>query len=124
MYALISIFYVALLGIILMVLLKRHEIRSGKPTIVSRLGKGSDQIFHAIFAAVGRFLSYFNRRTAIVVAQAAAFHVLVPIRRVYVELKHRFISNPHGKKVIDAVRGRGEVSDHGASFYLRRIADK
>jgi len=41
---------------------------------------------------------------------------------VYVELKHLFMQNPHGKRMIDAVRGRGEVKHHGASFYLKMIS--
>jgi hypothetical protein len=48
--------------------------------------------------------------------------VLKYVRGWYVELKHKFISTPQGKRMMDAVRGRGQVKDHGASFYLRRIS--
>jgi hypothetical protein len=122
MYTLISLFYVALIGMLGMVVLKRHEAKTGKATIVSRLGRGTDHVFHAIFDSVGRVISYINRHTFIALTQWAAFHILIRVRKVYVELKHMTLSNPHGKKVIDAVRGRGEVKDHGASFYLRRIS--
>ena len=124
MYTLISIFYISLFGIILMVLLKRHEVKSGHPTIVSRLGKGSDDFFHAIFSSVGKFFSYINKHTFIALGHWIAFHVLVRIRKVYVDVKARALEHPQGKKMLDAVRGRGEVKDHGASFYLRRIAEK
>ncbi len=124
MYTLISLFYGSFLFIIFMLLLKRHELKTGRPTIVSRLGRGSDHIFHAIFNAVGGAFSYINKHTFIAVAQWVAFHILVHIRNVYVELKHRTLSNPHGKKIIDAVRGRGEVRKEGASFYLRRISSE
>lgn len=124
MYTLIIVFYAALLGIVLMLLFKRHEVKTGHPSLFSRLGRGTDHIFHAVFSAVSHAFSIFNRHTAIALAQWLAIHVLSRVRKVYVELKHRFISNPHGKKVIDAVRGRGEVRDHGASFYLRRISDR
>jgi len=124
MYFTIILFYLSLLGIIAMLFLKHHEIKSGHPTVVSRLGRGSDHVFHTFFSGIRRGISYFNRRTFIMVVQWIAYHVLLRTRKVYVEVKHRTLSNLHGKKVIDAVRGRGEVKDHGASFYLRRISDK
>jgi len=124
MYTLISIFYISLLGMIIMVLFKRHEVKTDKPSLISRLGQGSDHVFHALFGAVGKGISYINKHTFIAVAQWMTFHVLVRVRKVYVEVKHQALANPHGKKMIDAVRGRGEVRDHGASFYLRKIAEK
>jgi len=122
MYTLIIIFYVSLVAMVAMLLLKRREVLTGRPSIVSKIGAGTDHIFQASFAAVGHGLSYFNRHTFKALAQIAAFHALKFVRRIYVEIKDRFISHPQGKKLIDAVRGRGEVSDTGASFYLRRIA--
>ena len=107
---------------IAMVLLKRREIATGKPSLVSRAGSGIDHVFQDIFSKVSRGMSYINKHTFIALAHLAAFHALKSVRNVYVEVKHRFISNPQGKKLIDAVRGRGEVTDHGASFFLRRIA--
>ncbi|MEI8328001.1 MAG: hypothetical protein WCG02_02590 [Candidatus Taylorbacteria bacterium] len=124
MYTLISIFYISLIGAIGMLLMKRREIKGGKPSLISKLGRGTDHFFQTIFTAVKRFISYINKHTFIVLAQWMAFHVLKRVRNVYVAIKHRFITNPHGKKLIDAVRGRGEVKNHGASFYLRRISDK
>ena len=107
-----------------MPLLKRHEIKTGKATIVNRIGRGTDHIFQHIFTTTRKTISYINKKTFIALAHWIAYHVLFHIRKVYVDLKHHFISNPHGKKLIDAVRGRGDVKDHGASFYLRRISDK
>ena len=124
MYTLITIFYLSLIGIISMVLFKHHEIKTGKPSLPSRLGKGADHIFQTIFGSVKKSISYINKHTFIAVAQWMTYHVLVRIRKVYVEIKHHALANPHGKRMIDAVRGRGEVKDHGASFYLRKIAEK
>ncbi len=107
-----------------MVLLKRREVRTGNPSLLSKLGRGSDNFFHVIFQHVGTFFSYINKHTFIALAHWVAFHILVHIRKVYVEMKSRALANPHGKKILNAVRGRGEVKDHGASFYLRRISDK
>lgn len=107
-----------------MILLKRHEVRTGRPNIVSRLGRGSDSFFHSVFHKVGTFFSYINRHTFVALAHWIAFHILVHIRKFYVLIKSKAIENPHGKKMLDAVRGRGQVKSHGASFYLRRISDK
>ncbi|MDE2041245.1 MAG: hypothetical protein KGI59_02595 [Patescibacteria group bacterium] len=124
MYTLIILFYLAFAGIVAMLLLKRHEISSGHATVVSRLGKRSDEMFLTIFASVKRAISYLNRRTFIHIAEWLAYHVLYHVRAVYVEIKARALQNPHSKKVIDAVRGRADVNPAGASFYLKRIADK
>ena len=107
-----------------MILLKRREARTGKPSLVSRMGSGSDHVFHSIFGTIGKGLSYVNRHTAAALAQWLTIHVLKYIRSIYVEAKDKAISHPQGKKILDAVRGRGEVKDHGASFFLRRIAEQ
>ncbi len=124
MYTLIIIFYVSILAMLTMVLLKRRETKTGKQSLVSRLGKGTDHVFHFIFSAGRKGVSYLNRKTFMAIMHWIAYHTLYSIRKVYVELKHRALADPYGKKLIDAVRGRGEIRDHGASFYLRRISDK
>ncbi len=123
MYTLITIFYVSLVGIVVMLLLKRREAHTGHPSLVSRFGQGTDHIFTAFFGGIGRVASYVNRHTFIALAQWIAFHVLVHMRKVYVEVKHQALANTHSKKVIDMVRGKGEVKKHGASFYLKRLSN-
>jgi len=105
-----------------MLLLKRHEVTTGHPSIVSKFGQGSDHIFAAFFGGIRAGISYINKHTFIALAQWIAFHILVHVRNVYVEVKHLTLSNTHSKKVLDMVRGKGEVKKHGASFYLRRIS--
>jgi hypothetical protein len=122
MYTLITIFYAALLGMGLMIVLKIREAKTGKPNLISRIGANTDHLFQSVFSACGHAFSYINKHTFKAIAYTAAFHILKYVRSIYVDIKDLFISNPHGKKLIDAVRGRGEVSDHGASFFLRRIA--
>ncbi|MBP6858685.1 MAG: hypothetical protein KBC33_02555 [Candidatus Pacebacteria bacterium] len=124
MYTLISIFYASLIGIILMLLLKRGEVKTGHPSLISRLGRGTDRFFQSIFSSVKTFVSYINKHTFIALGHWVAFHMLVHVRKVYVEIKALFLANPHGKRMMDAVRGRGEIKKEGASFYLRRISDK
>ena len=123
MYALITIFYVSLLVMVLMIGLKSREARTGKRTIVSRMGQGTDHFFVSIYLSVKKLISYWNRRTAVALAHWFAYHILFRIRKIYVELKHRALMNPHGRRLINAVRGRGEVRREGASFCLRRIAE-
>ena len=124
MYTLIVAFYVSLIGIVVMVLLKRREVKSGHPSLVSRIGAGTDHIFNVIFGSIRRAVNFFNRHTMIALSQWLAFHVLLRMRKIYIELKHRALINPHTKKVIDAVRGRAEIRHEGASFYLRRISNE
>jgi hypothetical protein len=120
----IIIFYGCLIGIISMVLLKRREVNSGRPSVVSRFGERTDSICQNSYAAFRRALAQVNKRNLIAVVQWLAYHVLLHTRKVYVEVKHQALQNPHSKKVIDAVRGRAEVKNHGASFYLRQIGEK
>jgi len=124
MYTLITIFYISLLSIVAMIFLKRREVRTGRASIISRLGAGSDHVFQSIFASVRTFFSYWNRRTFVALLHWLSYHLLFHTRKIYVEAKDKFIKNPHGKKLMDAVRGRGEVKNHGASFYLRRISSR
>jgi hypothetical protein len=123
MYTLITIFYVSLAGMIAMVVLKRHENKTGRPNLVSRAGAGTDQLFQSVYGSTKHGLSYVNRKTFTAIGQWIAFHILKAVRGVYVSVKDRFISHPQGKKLIDAVRGRGDVTEHGASFFLRQIAE-
>lgn len=122
MYFAIALFYISCIGIVAMVLLKRHEVKSGHANIVSRLGRRTDAFFVRIYNVINSGVSRLDKHTFIGMAQWVAYHVLVHVRNVYVEIKHKALVNPHGRKVIDAVRGRGEVRNHGASFYLRRIS--
>jgi len=106
-----------------MVLFKRNEVKTGKQSIVSKIGAGSDHFFTLVFDTIKKWISFINKHTFIALAHVIAYHVLLRVRHVYVEGKHQVLKNPHGKKLIDAVRGKGEVSNHGASFYLRRISE-
>lgn len=122
MYTLISIFYIALVGMAFMIFMKRRELLSGKQSIVSRAGAGVDHIFQAVFAKVKKVWSHVNKDTFMKIGHWLAFHALFHTRKVYVEVKDRTLSNPQGKKLLDAVRGRGEVATQGSSLYLRRLS--
>lgn len=124
MYTFITIFYFSFIAMIAMVLFKRREVNGGKQSIVSKIGAGTDHLFTVIFETLKKWISFVNKHTFIALAHLIAYHILLRIRNVYVAIKHRTLINPHGKKLIDAVRGKGAISNHGVSFYLRRIASE
>jgi hypothetical protein len=124
MYTIIGIFYGSLLLMMFMVMLKAREVRTGHPTVTSRMFSSMDHFFSGIFFVVRRTISYANKHTLISLVQWIAYHILRHIRAWYIELRLRAYENPHGKKVIDAVRGRGEVRKHGSSVYLKRISNE
>lgn len=106
-----------------MIILKRFEVKT-----LSSQANASDSYIELtlkkFYSDFNRYLKMINKKTFIALAQYITYHVLFFVRRVYVEIKHRTLLNPHGKRMIDAVRGRGEIKNHGASFYLRRISDR
>lgn len=105
-----------------MMLGKRREMASENKSVFARIGSPLDPHTAGFFARIKEFISYINKHTFVSLAHWIAYHILFRIRNVYVSIKHKTLENPQGKKLIDAVRGRGEVKDHGASFYLRRIS--
>ncbi len=123
MYTTISLFYVSLLAMIIMVALKHREAATGHPTIISRMFAKSDNFFTSVFHSIKEGLSYINRHTFISLAQWVAYHILRHVRMWYIEIRHHAHRNPHTKKVVDMVRGKGEVKKHGASIYLKRISN-
>jgi hypothetical protein len=101
--------------------MKHVEISAGKQSIIAKIGSDIDHIFEKIEFIARDILKKINRKSFIVLLQWIGFYLLYPVRKIYVELKHRALINPHSKKVIDAVRGRGEIRKVGVSAYLRRI---
>jgi hypothetical protein len=121
MYTAIIIFYISLLGIVALLLLKKREFTTGHASFVSKLGFGIDHIIVAVYHKFRQGISYLNKHTFIALAQWVAFHILRHIRKVYVELKHIALQNIHTRKVIYMLRGKTDINKGGASFYLRRI---
>ena len=124
MIALIIIFYLAFISIILMLWTKSRELSTGRQSLVSRLGDETDHIFHKMHDDIRTAVSYFNKHTFIAFLQWVAAHILSWFRTLYIKLFHLAHRHPHSKKVIDMVRGKGEVSGQGgASFFLKKISD-
>ncbi|MEI6057383.1 MAG: hypothetical protein WCQ60_00230 [bacterium] len=124
MYTTIIIFYIALAGIILMLVLKRAEVKSGNTSILARLGAGADTFVRVTYDT-GRFvISHINVHNGIVAVQWFAYHALSALRTIYLRASELAHSHPHSRKVIDMVTGRGELTGKGgASFYLKRIGE-
>jgi hypothetical protein len=117
------IFFIALAGIILMIALKARRLRLDARSHFQFVSAKVDHKIRGVFAHVRTFISYFNRKSAVALVQWIAYHILSWARQVYLWFYEKAHAHPHSKKVIDMVRGRGEIDTvGGASFYLKRIA--
>jgi hypothetical protein len=117
-------FYISLVGILGMIGLRSFEIRSGKRPWLSRLADNTDHLVHDFFGKVTRGISYINKKSAVALIQWIAYHILSWARKVYIWAHRKAHAHPPSKKVIDMVRGKGEVKKNGgASVYLKRISE-
>jgi hypothetical protein len=107
-----------------MIFIKRAEMKNGELSLADKIESSVEVALSNIYAKIVAYSKLLNRQTFVALVQFLTFHVLLRIRNIYVNIKHRTLQNPHGKRMIDAVRGRGEVKNHGASFYLRRISGR
>ncbi len=118
-------FYVSLIAIILMIVSKHIEIKSGNKSVLSRLGAGADHAVQGVYSKVAFVFSHLNKNTFVHVLQWIAFHALSVLRSVYIDIREKAHRHPHSKKVIEMVTGKGEVKHTGgASFFLKKIAEE
>ncbi len=117
------IFLASSIAIVVMIWLKARRL---KMDTRSRLSFVSDKVDGKIrkgFTTTRTFISYFNRKSAVALVQWIAYHILSWARSVYIFFHRKAHAHPPSKKVIDMVRGKGEVDKMGgASFYLKRIS--
>lgn len=107
-----------------MIGIKTAEINSGKKSWLSRLTDVTNLSMHNAYMWIKKVLSYVNKHNAIALTQWIAYHILSRIRQLYIILHKKAHAYPHSKKVIDMVRGKGEVNKNGgASVYLKRISE-
>lgn len=108
-----------------MLALKMRRLRLDVRSRFSHLTERVDQRIRIAFANVRTFFSYFNRKSAVALLQWIAYHILSWARQAYIWMHRKAHAHPKSKKVIDMVRGRGEVEKKGgASFYLKRISEE
>lgn len=105
-----------------MITLKARRLKLDVRSQFSFVSEKVDHKIRDIFHDIRVFISYFNRKSAVALVQWIAYHVLSWARKVYMWGYDKAHAHPHSKKVIDMVRGRGDIENiGGASFYLKRI---
>ncbi len=118
------LFYLSLLGILGMIGFKALEMRSGKKSWISKLADNTNHIVHKYYDYFRTFISYINRRAALALIQWIAYHILTFARNAYIWAYKKAHAHAPSKKVIDMVRGKGEVNRNGgSSFYLKSISE-
>ncbi len=121
----IIIFAVSLLGMIVMIIFRTLDIERKQESWISLILNKTDHFVFGIFKKIESWVSYINKHTAIALVQWIAYHILSVIRRLYLWIHGKAHAHPHSKKVIDMVRGKGEIKESGgASFYLKKIGDE
>ena len=118
-------FYISILAIIGMISFKGLELRSGKKSWISRLSDNTNHIVRDYYYSTRKFISYINRKSAVAFLQWIAYHILSWAREAYIWAYKKAHAHGPSKKVIDMVRGKGEVNTNGgASFYLKQISEE
>lgn len=118
-------FYISLAGIFGMLGLKISEIRSGKKTWISRVAEKTDVFVWKSYLAIKKALSYINKKSAVALMQWIAYHILSWLRNAYIWAHRKAHAHPPSKRVIDMVRGRGEIRKNGGvSFFLKSISSE
>src|SRR5574343_22966 len=117
-------FYVSLIAIITMISVKSKELKSGNRSFISRFADNTNHLVHDFYNSLKRIVMYINRKNAIALFQWIAYHILTWIREFYIWLRKIAHMHPPSKKVLDLVRGKGEVNKNGgSSIYLKIISD-
>lgn len=117
------LFYISILGIIGMIYLKYLEGKNNKKYFTSQISNRTDIFVTRSFYFTKRIILGINKQNAIALIQWIAYYILSWARDTYIWLYRKARSHPPSKKVVDMVRGRGEIkSSRNTSFYLRRIA--
>ncbi len=116
-------FYVSFVGIIGMIGFKAAELRTGKKSWISRLADRTNDRVHVYMASIRTYISYINRRSALALVQWIAYHILSWARNLYIWAYRKAQAHASSRKIIDMVRGKGEVNRNGgSSFYLKSIS--
>lgn len=106
-----------------MISIKAFELRSGKKSWVSRLSDNTNHIVHDYADRIKLYISYINRKSALALVQWIAYHILSWARSLYIWAYKKAHAHAHTRRVIDMVRGRGEIQRNGgSSFYLKSIS--
>ena len=69
-------FYISIIGIVIMLVLKNRELSMGKQSVIARLGERTDSTFQATWIKVRYYFAHVNATNAIGSVQWLAFHFL------------------------------------------------
>src|SRR3989344_1831823 len=117
-------FFASFVGSIGMISVKYFELKTGKKLWFALLVQRHDNMVHKAYSGVRKFFSYFNKHNAILFIQWIIVSILSWIRSFYIWVRAKAHAHPPSKKVIDMVRGKGNiVNNGGASFYLKKISE-
>ncbi len=118
-------FYISYTAIIGMIVYKSTELNSGRKMFLSRWADKTNHKIHTVYNEIRRYISYINKRSALALVQWIAYHILSWARELYIWLHKKAHAHPPSKKVIDMVRGKGDIKRNrgGASLYLKRIGE-
>ncbi len=117
-------FYISFLGVIGMISMKSYEIRSGRRLWISKITDKTNRFFTKVYFYFTKLISYMNRKSAIALIQWIAYYILSWARETYIWAHKKAHAHPPSRKVIDMVRGRGEIKRNGgSSFFLKRISE-
>ncbi|HEY4494744.1 MAG TPA: hypothetical protein VJC02_01420 [Candidatus Paceibacterota bacterium] len=125
MYSGTIYFLISFALIITLISLKSFELKNNKKTWLSRIGDKTDNKIHFAYNKLKKFISFFNKKSAIALIEWIAYHILSKIRAMYIWVRAKAHAHPPSKKVIDMVRGKENISSGaGASFYLKKIGEE
>jgi hypothetical protein len=118
-------FYISILGILGMIGFKAIEVRSGKKTLITKLSDRTNHRVYDAYIKVKRFISYFNRKSALALIEWIAYHILSWARGVYLWIYKKAHEHGPTKRIIDMVRGKGDANRNGgSSFYFKNLTHK
>lgn len=118
-------FLISTFGIAGMIFLKVIELRTGKPSLMSKVSGKTNHIVRKYYNKVRRFLAYFNRRNAVLLFRFVVFHTVVFVRKSYIWSKEMIMKLKPAQHLRDMVDGKGVIKKKGAvSFFLQRIAEE
>lgn len=78
-----------------------------------------------MYVKTRRFLSYFNKRNAVLLLRFVLFHAFMFARKIYLKIKNKIMSFESAQKLQNMVQGKGVIKKKGAvSFFLQRINEE
>jgi hypothetical protein len=117
-------FFAGLFGIIAMLCFKGLELKTGKPGVLARVSNGSNDKVHNFLAKIKRYISYINKKSAILLFHFIVAHIIFATQKILKYVKKKFDQNKHTKKYLDMVKGKGSIKKKGAvSIYLKQISE-